>query len=294
MNAVAATPAATPARDWLSPVELVLLAAIWGGSFFFMRVAAPEFGPLPLVLLRLGLGALVLAPFIWTARARFARRHLWQMPALGLVMAALPFALFAWAAERAPAAIGAIANATTVLFTALIALVFFGERIGWRRGIALLVGFAGVVVLAGGGRTSPEIGWAALACTVAAACYGVSANLVRHYFADFPPVALAASTLLGATLAFAPLGLWYWPETMPSLRAWGCAIALGAVCTGLANAFYFRLLQRIGAPRAVTVTYLIPVFGVTWAWWLLDEPLTLGMAAAGALILASVAISQKR
>ncbi len=281
-------------RDWLTPIELVGLAAIWGGSFYFMRVAAPEFGPLPLALMRLVLGAAVLAPFLWLARHRFARRHLWQIPAMSLPMAAVPFVLFAWAAERAPAGIGAITNSTTVLFTAVVAYLMFGERVTWLRGLALLLGFAGVVVLAGGGSDGPDVGWAAAAGTLGAACYGIASNLVRRYFIELPAVALAAATMLGASLFIAPLALWTWPETMPSSQAWGSALALGAICTGLANAFFFRLMQRIGASRAVTVTYLIPVFGVGWAWWLLDEPLTMSMALAAGLILTSVAISQRR
>ena len=148
MPPVAAT--AAPPRDWVTPVELTLLGAIWGGSFLFMRVAAPEFGPLPLVGLRLTLGAAVLLPLLWHHRAAFARRHLWQVPLLGVINSALPFALFAWAAQRAPAGIGAIANSMAPLFTALVALAAFGERISARRALALVTGFAGVVVLASG------------------------------------------------------------------------------------------------------------------------------------------------
>lgn len=285
---------ADAAPDWRSPIELVGLAAIWGGSFYFLRVAAPEFGAAPLTWLRLVTGAAVLLPFLWVARHRFALRHLWQIPAVSLPMAALPFALFAWAAERAPAGIGAISNSTTVLFAAIIAFLMFGERVDWRRGLALLLGFVGVLVLAGGGNSAPEIGWAVLAGTAGAACYGLASNLIRRYFSDLPAVALAAATLLSAGVFVAPFALIYWPVETPSMPAWMSALALGALCTGIANAFFFGLLQRIGATRAVTVTYLIPLFGVGWAWWLLDEPMTPSMALAAGLILTSVAISQRR
>lgn len=296
MSAPAISIEPAPARDWTTATELVGLAAIWGGSFLFMRVAVPEFGPAALVLLRLVLGALVLSPFLWPARRRFATRHLWQLPLLGLVMAALPFALFAWAAARAPAGIGAISNATTVLFTALVAFLAFGERLDRRRVFALVLGFVGVVVLAGGGNGAggSDVAWGAAAGTLGAFCYGVASNLVRRYFSDLPPIALASATLWGASLFALPWATAEWPAASPSLPAWGSAIALGAVCTGLANAFFFRMLQRIGPARAVTVTYLIPVFGVGWAWWLLDEPLTWAMALAAALILVSVALSQRR
>ncbi|MGH8030362.1 MAG: DMT family transporter, partial [Arenimonas sp.] len=142
-------PAATPAtRAWLTPLELAVLAAIWGASFLFMRVAASDFGALPLVQVRLTLGALVLAPFLWKARAKFPAKA-WPMLALiGAINSAIPFALFAFAAQRAPAGIGAITNSLAVLFTAMVAFAFYGERIGARRVAALFGGFAGVVVLA--------------------------------------------------------------------------------------------------------------------------------------------------
>lgn len=173
MNAVPQT----AERDWRTPLELTLLGAIWGCSFLFMRVAVPSFGPFALVEMRLGLGALVLLPFLWQARAQFPpRRWLWLAP-IGLVNSALPFVLFAYAAERAPAAIGAICNAMTVLFAALIAFLFFGEKIGARRAGALLVGFAGVVVLATAKISGLSIGTAVLAGAAASLLYGMGVNL---------------------------------------------------------------------------------------------------------------------
>jgi drug/metabolite transporter (DMT)-like permease len=284
---------AAPTRDWLTPVELTLLGAIWGGSFLFMRVAAPEFGAVPLMVLRLALGAMVLLPMVWQARGAFARRHWWQVPLLGVLNSAVPFALFAWAAQRAPAGIGAIANSMTVLFAALVAFVAFGERIGARRAMALLAGFAGVVVLASGRTAGASFTVAALAGTLAALCYGVAANLIRRHFTGLPPVPLAAGTQLGAAVLSAPFAVAQWPEAAISGRAWLSALLLGAVCTGLAYAFYFRLIARVGAPRAVTVTYLVPLFGVGWSWLFLGETPTLSMAVAGTLILGSVAISQR-
>jgi drug/metabolite transporter (DMT)-like permease len=258
-----------------------------------MRIAAPEFGAVPLVWLRIGFGALVLLPFLWIARAQFAQTRVWKLVALGVVNSAIPFTLFAWAAERAPAAIGAITNSMTVLFAALAAFVMFGERIGTRRSVALLAGFAGVVVLTSGRRAGLDITAAAIAGTTAAMFYGIAANLIRRHFSGLPPVALAAATLLGAAIVLLPLALSTWPTHAISPRAWFSAIVLGAVCTGLAYAFYFRLIRRVGAPRAVTVTYLIPLFGVAWSWLVLGESLSWTMAIAATLILGSVALSQR-
>src|SRR5580700_8604780 len=124
--------------------------AIWGGSFLFMRVAARDFGPLPLVEARLALGALTLMPFLWRARAQFAPGVWLRILGIAVVNSVLPFVLFAWGAERAPAGIGAITNAMTVVFTALVAFLFYGERIGARRVAGLIAGFIGVAVLASG------------------------------------------------------------------------------------------------------------------------------------------------
>lgn len=295
-QASAATPLldGAQARDWRTPIELVLLGAIWGASFMLMRVAAPEFGPLPLVELRLGAGAAILLPFLWAERALFPARRWAILALIGVINSALPFALFAWAATIAPAGIGAICNALVVLFTALVAALFFGEKIGARRAIALLVGFAGVALLASSKIEGAAVGPAVAAGTLAALLYGVGANLVRKYLTGTPPAAVAAATLSCAALFILPGALWTWPEVLPSARAWGAAALLGVVCTGLAFVMFYRLIKRIGAPRAVIVTYLVPLFGVFWAWSLLGEPLTLAMAIAGSMIIGSVALSQRK
>lgn len=290
---VASLELAPASRDWVTPLELLLLGAIWGASFMFMRIAAPEFGFVPLVELRLALGALILAPALWHARAAFSWRQLPLLLGIGLINSAIPFLLFAWAAERAPAGIGAITNSLTVLFTALVAWLLYGERIGRTRAVALLAGFAGVVVLAAGKSAGASIGEAAAAGTAAACCYGFGANLVRRKLAGLPPLALVAATLGPAAFVLAPFAYASWPSAPISAAAWWSAAALGLICTGVAYAFYFRLLRRIGAPRAVTVTYLIPLFGVGWAWWLLGETPSWSMAAAAVLILGSVAVSQR-
>lgn len=298
MSSVAESPAdslaTTEARDWRTPAELVALGAIWGGSFLFMRVAAKDFGPFPMVATRLAFGSAILLPLLWRARSVIRVAHLWKMLALGALSAAIPFTLFAWGAERAPAGIGAIANSMTVLFAALVAFVGFGEKIGTRKAIALVAGFVGVVILASGRTAGENVAPAALAGAAASFCYGLAANLIKKYLSDIAPTAVAAGCLLGATLLMAPLAVFTWPEAPIPATSWVAVVALGVLSTGLAYAFYFRLIQRIGAPRAATATYLVPLFGVGWAWMFLGEALTPTMAIAGAIILGSVIFSQKR
>ena len=287
----ASSPAASVA--WATPLEIALLGAIWGASFLFMRVAAPEFGPAALVELRLALGAVVLAPFLWRARAHFPIRLWPRLALIGAINSAVPFLLFAWGAERAPAGVGAICNAMTVLFTALVGATFFGERIGFARAITLATGFAGVVVLASGRIAGADIGPAVLAGSTAALLYGIGIHLVRRHLTGLPPTAVAPATLACGAVLLLPFAIAQWPAHLPSAHAWLSVGLLGVMCTGIAYVMYYRLIARIGPSRTSTVTYLVPLFGVAWAWWLLGEAPTLRMAVAGALILGSVAMSQR-
>jgi len=291
---LATLPATRAEPAWRTPAELTLLGAIWGGSFLFMRVAAADFGPFPLVEARLALGALVLMPLLWRARAQFTAGLWLRVAGIAAVNSVIPFALFAWGAERAPAGIGAITNAMTVMFTALVAYLFYGERIGPRRVLGLTAGFVGVIILASGKTAGQSVWQAALAGTGASLMYGFGINLVRRHLSGYPAGAVAAANLATGALLLAPLAIYNWPRAAIPAGSWISAVLLGVLCTGIAFVFYYRLIARIGAPRTATVTYLIPLFGVIWAWLLLGEPLTPTMAVAGALILGGVGVSQKR
>jgi len=169
----------------------------------------------------------------------------------------------------------------------------FGEQIGMRRAWALVLGFIGVVVLASGRTGSGAAVWpAALAGATASLCYGFGGNLLKRYLQGVPASAVASATLICASLLVAPVAIATWPHHPVPLTSWVSAALLGVMCTGLAYVLYYRLIHRIGAPRASTVTYIIPLFGVIWAWLLLSEPLTPSMALAGVLILSGVALSQ--
>jgi len=269
-----AAPAAKPEHAWLTPVELLVLGAIWGASFLFTRVAARDFGPFLLVEIRLALGALVLLPFLWRARAKFPLALWPKLAIIGAINGAIPFVLFAWAASRAPAGISAISNAMTVPFTALVGAFFFGERIGWQRALAIGTGLGGVIVLASGKTEGASLGWPVLAGTIASFLYGIGINLVRRHLGGLPPAAVASATLMTSTLLTLPFALADLPQRAIATVSWLSAALLGVVCTGVAFVMYYRLIARVGASRASTVTYLIPLFGVAWAWLLLDEPVT--------------------
>jgi drug/metabolite transporter (DMT)-like permease len=280
-------------RAWQTPLELGALGAIWGASFLFMRVAAKDFGAAPLVEVRLALGAAILMPFLWRDRAAFPLKLWPKLAIIAAINSATPFVLFAWAAQHAPAGVGAITNAMAVPFTALVGFLFFGEKIGTQRAMALLAGFAGVIVLASGKTAGASIGWAVAAGASAAFLYGIGVNLVRRHLTGLPAAALSAATLSCAALLTLPFAIAQWPQHAIAAKSWASATSLGVLCTGLAFVMYYRLIARIGPARAVTVTYLVPLFGVLWAWLILGEPVTSSMVVAGAMILGSVAISQR-
>ncbi len=287
--------AAAAARRWLTPVELGLLGGIWGASFLFMRIAAGDFGAFALVEMRLALGALVLLPFSWRSLPQIGARLWVTLGAIALINTAVPFVLYAWAAQRAPAGVVAITNSTVVLFAALFAHFLYGQRINAWRAAGLVAGFVGVVVLAGE-KTGGASAWpAVLVGTLGAVMYGAGANLSgRHLIPRLPPGAIAAATLTASAVLLAPLAYITWPAAQIPARSWVSAAALGLLCTGIAYLLYYRIMGRIGAPRTANVTYLIPLFGVLWAWLLLGEPLSMRVAIAGALILGGVALGQRQ
>jgi drug/metabolite transporter (DMT)-like permease len=273
-------------------VQLVILGAIWGCSFLFMRIAVNDFGPVPLVQMRLALGAALLLPFLWRERAKFTLRRWPMMALIGALNSAVPFLLFAWAAERAPAGVGAIANGMTALCAALVGFLFFHEKLSARQSIALVTGFAGIIVLASGRMAGMSIGWASIAGAAASVMYGLGAHMARRHLQGLPSAALASVTLGSGALLATPFAIALWPSHAIPMKSWLSAGALGALCTGAAFVMFYRLIEKIGANRTTIVTYLIPPFGVAWGWLFLDEPVTATMAIACVLILGSVAMSQ--
>lgn len=290
-------PAVRPVAP-LDVLTLLLLAALWGASFLFMRVAAPEFGPVPLVALRVALAAAVLLPvMLWVGQGAALRTHVRPMAWVGVINSALPFLGFAWAALSITAGLSSVFNATAPMWGALIGWWWLAERPTVSRGLGLLLGFVGVTALAGetiglrDGTTAWAAAGAVFACLGATACYGFAAHLTRQRLSDVPVLAVATGSQLAAAAALAVPGLLLWPDQAPSARAWMAAIGLAVPCTALAYLLFFRLIARLGAARAVTVTFLIPLFGTTWGVLWLDEAVTPVLLGAGAVILAGTALA---
>jgi drug/metabolite transporter (DMT)-like permease len=278
--------------------EMLVLAAIWGGSFLFMRVAAPEFGALALAGMRVLLASLFLLPLL-VARGelRPLLAHWKPMLLLGLTNSAIPFACYSFAALHISAGLSSIFNAATPLFTAVIALAWFGTRLTPSRVLGLLVGFVGVFGLAyskatlKGGTDGVTAALAVGACLCATLCYGHAANFTRRYLSGVPPMAVATGSQAGAAIALALPMLHFWPATPPSTTAWINLMLLAIVCTGVAYILYFRLIAHVGASNASTVTFIIPAFGVAWGALFLGEALTLPMVIGSAVILVGTGLA---
>ena len=284
------------AKGWLA--DFLLLAAIWGASFLFMRLAAIELGALPTAALRVGIASLFLLPLLVAKGHWPALRAHWK-PVLfvGVLNSGLPFALYAFAVMHITTGFSSILNATVPLFGALVAWVWLGDKPGLSRTVGLTIGFGGVVLLAGGQASfKPNASgiapaWAVLACLAATTCYALSASFTKKHIPSLPPLVTATGSQIGATLALALPALWFHPSQLPSASAWGALVALGVLCTGIAYILYFRLIDRAGPSRALTVTFLIPVFAIAYGVLLLGEEVTPWMLVCGVVILAGTALS---
>jgi drug/metabolite transporter (DMT)-like permease len=282
--------------------EFILLAAIWGASFLFMRIGATEFGPMLTAFLRVLLAALFLLPLLaWRKQLAALRQHAKPALFVGLINSGIPFALFSYAVLHISTGLTSILNATVPLWGALVAWVWLGDRPNASRLLGLAIGFAGVAMLSWEKASFKPggSGLAVMACLLATLLYGVAASFTRKYLSNVPPLATATGSQIGAALGLALPALFWWPgseaggQTMPSpsLQAWLAIVILAVFCTGVAYVLYFRLIERAGAARTLTVTFLIPVFAVSYGIIFLGEKLTGWMLGCGAVIVLGTALA---
>ena len=276
--------------------QLILLGMIWGSSFMFQRITVPVFGVMPTAAGRLALSALVLVAALALMRRRLDWRAHWRdYFMIGLISAGLPFAFFAFAAKSLPAGYSAVLNATVPLFTVLIVWAG-GPRPSVSKLTGVVVGILGVVTLARFGTLAPS--WtttaAFAACLAASVLYAFNARTLSARFKTADPLVVAAGSQLGAALALAPFGLYELPAQMPAMGPILALLALGVICTGFAYALFFRLIREAGSERAVTVTFLVPVFAQIWGALFIGEAITWGSVIGCALVLFAVALIFER
>ncbi len=275
-------------------IELLILAAIWGSSFLLMRIAAPEFGPVPLIFIRVAI-AMVFLLIVLRVRGDLAslkgnNRH---FTVVGVLNSAIPFTLFAFATLSLTAGFTSVLNASVPLFGAIVAYFWLKDRLTVARVLGLVVGFLGVTVLVWGKISFKDggSGWAIIAGLTASFSYGIAANYTKRHLSGVNPFANATGSQIAATILMLPLALIYWPDTMPSLKSWFSVLLLGIACTGIAYILFFRLIAHVGPAKAVSVTYLIPAFGMVWGLLFLEESITGNMIAGCLVILLGTALA---
>ena len=279
-------------------VDYVTLGALWGSSFLFTRLAMADFGPLPTAAARVAIAALFLLPIVvYKNLLPELRQHWKKIFFLGLFNSAIPFACFAFSLQSITTGLSAILNATTPMFAALIAWVWLKDKPALSRVAGLVIGFAGVALLAWDKATfKPDAsgiapGWAVLACLVACLCYGYAASFTKKYMAGISPMVTAAGSQTGATLGLTLPAALLWPAAMPSSTAWLALLFLGVACTGIAYILFFKLIEKAGPQRTLTVTFLIPVFAVLYGAVFLSEVVTPWMTFCAAIIVCGTALA---
>jgi drug/metabolite transporter (DMT)-like permease len=282
--------------NWKNMALLILLAALWGPSFLFIKVAVESIPPLTLVLGRVAVGAAFLLVALRLSRRSLpADRRLWRrLAVLALIHNALPWVLFSWGEQYIDSALASILNGTTPLFTIVLAhFLVPGDRMTASKVLGVLLGFMGLFLLilpslAGGVQAST---WGIIAVTIASASYGVAIIYSRNHLRGLPPLVAPTSQLILATLYMLPIALLVdrpWTLPLPPPVAWLSLLALGVLGSGLAFIVYYRLLESANPTYISMVTYVIPIFGVILGVLVLDEQLTWLTLAGFALILLGV------
>jgi len=280
------------ARDFL------LLAAVWGSSFIFMRMGVAEFGVFPTAGLRVSIAALFLLPVLLHKGLGRSLRENWRGTFfVGLLNSAIPFACFSFALLSISTGLSSILNATVPLFGALVAWVWLKDRPSGSRILGLLIGFSGVALLAWDkasfkpGASGLATGWAVLACLLATTCYGFAASYTKRYLTHLPSLVTATGSQVGATFGLALPTVWLWPDHAPGMGAWMALIAVGVLCTGVAYILFFRLINQIGPAKSLAVTFVVPVFAVMYGILLLGETVTGWMLLCAAIIVCGTTLS---
>ena len=274
---------------------LIMLSAIWGASFLFLRISSPVFGPFFLIEMRVVSALLVLLPVCIVMGKSHEILSNWRpIFLLSLCNMTIPFCLLAYATLSIGAGFASIINSTVPFFTAIIAFAFWRQRLTLLAIVGMFIGFSGVVLLmvVYSGPLSLNASLLPIAAGIVGSIfYGLAINLMAQYLPAVSGVAITTGCLMFSSLTLLPLALWKMPETMPTGSIWLSVLALGIICTGFAFVLFYRLISRIGSNLAVTNTFMIPLFSLFWANLFLAEEVTLFMLFACLLVLMGVGLT---
>jgi drug/metabolite transporter (DMT)-like permease len=271
---------------------LLFLGAMWGGVFLFTRVAAPEVGAIWTATVRIGLAAIVLIAVAGRATIVSARGRIRQIAFVGATFSMIPYTLIAFAALTLPASMGALLNAATPIFTALVAAVWLGQPVNRRVVAGLAAGAAAVVALVGLSPIDlgPGTVLAVIAALGATLSYAVAGSFIKRYLSDVRPVELATGQLTIGALLMLPLAILSGPPGIPSLGGAMSLVALALPATALAWPVFITVLGRRGPTAASTVTFIVPAFGILWASIGLGERIGPGLVVGFGLIALSLVL----
>lgn len=273
---------------------LLTLAALWGGSFVFMRVAVPALGAIPLAYVRVSLAAAVLLAIAFARRRIPPFRTRWrQFLVVGVVNSAIPFSLFSYAELFISASAGAVLNATSPFFAVVAGAIWLSQPVTRTKVAGIAIGLTGVVLLVGlqPGTASRDVLLSVAACLAAAICYALAGVYTKRALSDVPSQAVACASQVFAALALMPLLPF---TTIPGPLTWVVVANVAGLAVGstaIAYLIYFKLIADMGPQRALTVTFLIPLFGVLWGALFLGEPLTRSLLLGGALVVAGTVVT---
>ena len=272
---------------------LLLLAGIWGASFLFARVSAPEFGPVTFTSLRIGIAALALLPILflkdhWQA----LRENLKLITFIALLNSAIPFMLLAYTTLYLSAGVTSVLNSFVPIFSGVIAHFYLKDYLSRKQSIGLFIGIVGVTIL-----MSDKLAWGnntilpLAAAFLSSLSYAVSANITKRKLSHVKPRLLAASSMFTAGILLIPFGIISWPDQMPGATAWSAVIAVALLSTAFAYLIFFWLIKEIGPTKTVSVTLIIPIFGIIWGALFLGEVITVSIILGTLVILVGAYLS---
>ena len=267
---------------------LILLGAVWGSAFIFIKVAAPEFGAVALVQARLVIASLIFVPLLFRRKYLLLLKPIWKHSfLLAVTNNAIPFTMFSLASFGSDSNMLAILNATTAFNTMIIAYFWLSEDVSLKQLTGLIMGFIGVVILVNPDSSSTSL-ISAIFCLLGAACYSFSTVFIQKNSAKTNKLVLIGWSIIFSAFLMIPMTLIYPPVSIPSFDAFLSVLWLGGVSTGLAFLGYVRLIEKIGAVKTSTVAYFLPIFGIIWGYIFLDEVITLSIVIGCFTILLGV------
>ena len=272
-------------RYW---ILLIVLGAIWGSAFIFIKIATPELGSVFLVSLRLAIASLIFLPILLQHKYRKQFRNAFPyILFLAIFNNAIPFVMFSEASYGSDSSMLAILNSSTALLTLTIAFFWIDERFSKLQLFGLFVGFLGIIILVNPANSSTTL-LSSFYALLGASCYALCGVFIQKYLEDINKFVLIGWSLAFGSIVLMPLAIFNIPESVPSKATILSVLWLGCISTGLAFIGYVRLIEKIGAVRTSTVAYLLPVFGIIWGYLFLGETITLNIVIGCIMVLVGI------